>query len=298
LQTTGGGEGSSTAVQRDGELLALIHRDPAAAWQPFLERYAGFILAELGRLGFAREPALDGFVYVCEKLAEDGFRRLRAVRHLGRGGELVPWLRTVVRNLASNWIDARDGRKRLLKSVAALPAHCQRVFQLYFWRGLKPSEVLEVLRRGDAQASTATVYDCLEALFSRLSENRIWHLVSGLARSRGALSLDAPAGEGERVFEPAAADPDPESALLQRESADRLHRALARLPARERLLLQLRYEDALPVAEIGEVMGMGARECERRLAEARGALRAELVELADGPPEPTVRRASRLRIAP
>ncbi len=296
MQTIGGGDdGSSAAAQRDGELLALIHRDPAAAWRPFLERYAGFILAELGKLGFAREPARDGFVYVCEKLAEDDFRRLRAVRHLGRGGELVPWLRTVVRNLASNWLDARDGRKRLLKSVAALPARCQRVFQLYFWRGLKPSEVLEELRRSDAQASAAGVFDCLEALFSGLSENRIWHLVSGLARSRGELSLDAPAAEREAVFEPAAPEPDPESALLRQEAAAEVRRALARLPPSERLMLQLRYEDALPVAEIAAVMGMAPRECERRLGEARQALR---VELEQGEREPAVRRASPLRIAP
>ena len=207
----------------------------------------------------------------------------------------MPWLRTVVHNLAANWIDARDGRKRLLKSVAALPARCQRVFQLYFWRGLKPSEVLAELRRGDPQASAAGVFECLEALFSRLSENRIWHLVSGLARSRGEFSLDAPPAEGERAFEPAAPEPDPESALLQKESVGELRRALATLPPRDLLLLQLRYEDALPVAEIGEVMGMGTRDCERRLAEAREALRAEL---AEGGPAPVVRHASPLRIAP
>jgi RNA polymerase sigma factor (sigma-70 family) len=292
--SAGGDNGGGAAAQPDGELLALIHRDPAAAWQPFLERYAGFMIGELGRLGFGREPAMDGFVYVCEKLAEDGFRRLRGIRHLGRSGEMVPWLRTVVHNLALNWIDARDGRKRLLKSVAALPPRCRRVFDLYFWRGAKPSEVLEELRRQDRDATAAHVFDCLESLFSRLTQNRIWHLVSALAHSRGELSLDAPPDEGERPFEPATSDPDPESALMRKEAAGEVQRGLDRLAPATRLMLQLRYEDAMPVNEVAEIMGLRPRECEQRLAEARQALRAVLA--ADGG-EPATPPTSRLRTA-
>ncbi len=278
------GEGGSR--QRDGELLELFRHDPAAAWEPFLERYSGFILAELGRLGLAAEPAMDGFVYVCEKLAEDGFRRLRSVRRLGAQGELVPWLRTVVRNLAINWLQARDGRKRLLQSVAALPARSQRVFQLYFWQGLKPSEVVQELRRGGDEAPPAAVFDCLEELFSVLSGKRLWHLVSRLARSRGTVSLDAPAEEAAHPAEPPSPDPDPEQALLRKAAAEELHRALDGLSPRDRLILQLRYEESLPVEEIAGIVGLSERECERRLAAARQALRRELAA-----PERTVAAA-------
>lgn len=266
------GEGTSEAP--DADLLALFHRAPAAAWSLFLERYSGFILAELERLGFARDSVMDGFVYICERLSDDGFRRLRSVRHLGDRGELVPWLRTVVAHLAANWVQARDGRRRLLKSIAALPEFSQRVFRLYFWRGLKPFEVVEELRRDGVEATSAAVFDSLEALFHRLSETKVWHLVSRLAKRQGVVSIDS--ADNGSTHEPHTPEPDPEQALMSKESVTELRVAMAALSAEDRLLFELRYEEALPLAEIASILGLAARDCERRLASARRTLRERL----------------------
>lgn len=280
-----------TAVS-DRELLDLFRRDPSAAWCRFLDRYASFMLAELRRLSLNHDAAMDGFVYVCEKLAEGGFRRLRAVRRLGDRGELVPWLRTVVRNLATNWVWSREGRKRLLKSVAVLRPRAQRVFQLYFWQGLRPSEVLEELRRQGDQASPIEVFDILEELFSMLSETRVWHLVSGLARQREPVSLDSPTSEEESPPEPAAPGPDPEEALIHRQAAAEAQRALDTLPARDRLIVQLRYEAALAAAEIAAIVGLDPAEVEERLRAVRSRLRDELVRPEAVRPERGDRRAA------
>ncbi|MEL7060074.1 MAG: hypothetical protein AAGN46_08620, partial [Acidobacteriota bacterium] len=84
----------------DDALLALFRRRPQVAWEQFLERYAGRIVAQLRGLGLESDDAMDCFVFVCERLARDRWRRLRDVQRTGARGELVPWLRQVVRHAA------------------------------------------------------------------------------------------------------------------------------------------------------------------------------------------------------
>ena len=87
----------------DTDLVGLSATEPQRAWDFFIERYAGLVLATLQGMGFDQDEAMDRFVFVCEKLCEGRFRRLRSVRFAGNRGELVPWIRTVVKNLAVSW---------------------------------------------------------------------------------------------------------------------------------------------------------------------------------------------------
>ena len=74
-----------------------------------------------------------------------------------------------------------------------------------------------------------------------------------------------------------AAGVDPETALLEREQADRLAAAVAGLEARDRLLLTLRFEDGLSAREIGELLAFPTPfHVYRRLSAVLGALRARL----------------------
>lgn len=273
----------------DAELVALFGDDPERAWAVFLERYADIILAELRLRSLAHDPLMDGFVYVCEKLSERGFRRLRSIKRLGDRGDLTPWLRTVVRNLATSFGWQRSGRKRLLRSVERLPALEQEVFRWYFWHGLKPSEICERLRRAPTRRATTRratslveVLDALETLFAHLSEQRVWHLVAGLAAARVPESLDEPSGATPPIR---AAGPNPEEEVIHGEALARLDEGLTTLPPRQRLVVRLRYDDHLAVTEIAAILGVTRRQVHRLLGTALDRLRREVIP-ADGETDP------------
>jgi RNA polymerase sigma-70 factor (ECF subfamily) len=92
----------------------------------------------------------------------------------------------------------------------------------------------------------------------------------GEARSAGSAA--------ERELQPAAgyrpqAPPGPESALIGRESALRVHAALDVLPRRYADALEWKYVDGLPVAEIAARLRLTPKAAESMLGRARAAFR-------------------------
>lgn len=274
---------ASAAAPRtpDAALFARFDHDPHGAWQRFLERYADTICATLRGLGFDYDQVMDRFVYVCEKLAENDYRRLRSVRYFGDRGEVTPWLRQVVKRLAINWAQSREGRRRLLKPIARLAELDQRIFEIYFWQGRTPSEVCERLRNEhDPSVELLDVFAGLERIFRCLSAKKLWRLVSGLTGRRKPLSLTYEEGDGERPVPCLAADP--EEALLRRERRRHLETALAELEPYQRRLIELRYRDGLGIPEAARALDLGEREARAALRAARRRLRrsAERLPLA------------------
>lgn len=253
----------------DTEILALFHRQPDRAWGLFLERYADAILSHLRDLGFDYDQAMDRFVYVCTKLSDDDYRRLKTVRYAGRDGELIPWLRQVVKNLCINWAWSTEGRRRLLKPITRLPAREQRIFELYFWSGLSPSAIYEQLRlEHHRNLSLVDVLAALERILSLLSRKKLERLMSNLVRARGPVSLDELDGESRPALQLPDTGADPESLLIQKETAEQLERALAELLPKERLVVQFRYEEGMAVRETAEMLRMSEAEVTRSLRTA------------------------------
>ena len=262
----------------DEELLSLFRSDPDRAWDLFIDRYADVILSCLDRLGFDHDQAMDRFVYVCEKLAEADYRRLRTIRFAGRDGELTPWVRTVVKNLSISWAWSVDGRRRLFRSIEELPERERRVFELYFWQGLSPWEVHERLRheeRGDL--AYAEVLDALDVVFAHLTANQRWRLMSRLARTR-AVSIDEPDPETGLTLEPKDGEADPERDLMDRERRRLMAAAVADLAPRDRLILQLRYDDALSLAEVAEIVSLSLSTVKSSIRSSLDRLRETLRE--------------------
>lgn len=265
------------SASSDDELLRLFHRDGARAWDLFLDRYADAIFRHLQRLRFDYDDAMDSFTYICEKLAENDFRRLRTVRHTGQSGELTPWLLKVVERLSVNWIWSQKGRHRLFKPIAKLSESDRRVFEMHFRYGLSPVSIYEQLRvELQQEIALGDVFDALERIHGALSPVKRWRLMCQLTRARGALSLDQLRDDPDAPFEPAAADDDPESGLMRREEEQRMERVLAMLNPRERLVVQLRYEDGLELREIAEILHLDNREVKEHMASASRTLRLAL----------------------
>lgn len=265
---------SSTSTLSDTELLMLFHRDPQRAWELFIEKYADPLFSYLHNLGFNYDQAMDRFVYICEKLCEQDFRRLRMIRYAGSSGDLTPWLRKVAKNLCINWAWSTDGRRRLFKPIARLPEREQRIFELYFWKGMSPSEIYERLHLLEHEGSIdlIEVLDSLERIFSVLSHKNLWRLMSNLARRREAISLDEVDEETGARVEFADSVPNAEETLIQKEAAERMSRALEGLSPREQLVIRFRYEEGMAIKEIAEMLHLGEQE-------VKASVKAILVKL-------------------
>lgn len=258
----------------DSELLLLFQHEPERAWDLFIKRYADFIFTQLHHLGFDYDAAMDRFVYVCEKLSEENFRRLRTVQYAGDRGELIPWLRKVIKNSCINWAWSEDGRKRLFKPIARLSEHEQNIFELYFWKGLSPSEIYEQLRLEEQkELEFIDVLNALEKIFSVLSYQNLWQLLCNLARRRGNVSLEEIEEEtGHEIID----DTNPEEILLQKETAENIAHAMKELSTREQLAVRFHYEETLTVKEIAEIFHLSEREVKNALKTGMKKLRKQI----------------------
>ncbi len=244
----------------------------AAAPAEFLECYAPLILQVARRFEHDEDRLSECFLFVCEGLRRRGYRRLRRFRP-GGAASFDTWLKAVVRNLCLDWRRARFGRRVLPSWVVKLPPLDREAYRLLNHQGLTLDET-----RG-----------ALLALFPRLSTAEFLAAVDRLAARRGrigprrelrprveSLSTTNPTGDAvERAVEDPA--PGPEEVAARRERAARLGRELAGLSPRERLLLRLRFEQELTLAETARLAGLANpqaadREIRRILATMRIAL--------------------------
>ena len=97
-------------------------------------------------------------------------------------------------------------------------------------------------------------------------------------KARAMSSLDEPAGEGERPFDAPDPSPTPDDRAEQAELRDVLARALAAIPADQRLSVTLCDVQGLDYAEIAEVMQCSLGTVKSRIA--RGRLRLRTILLA------------------
>lgn len=253
-EPTSGFAGSDSAAISDTELIQQFQESPDSSWRIFVNRYADFIFSVLRNLGFDHDQAMDRFVYICEKLAEDNFRRLRRIKYAGTYGELKPWLRQVINRLVINWAWAEDGRRRLLRPIQHLGELEQKVFELHFWYGLSPTAIDERLRLEHVDSvSLAAVYQALDRIHSVLSEKKIWRLLSNLLRTQRAVALEE-LYETYPGLEPIDTGLTPEELLAKTEEEAALARALRRLTTQEALVLQLRYDDDASYEEIAAIL--------------------------------------------
>src|SRR5258708_26553318 len=102
------------------------------------------------------------------------------------------WLSVLVRHTMVDWVRARAGRRRLFKSVQALPPIEQRVFELFYWENKMPAEIAGALDGQFGSPSLATVLEALERVQAALTERQRAELVAMTARAATPTSLDAP----------------------------------------------------------------------------------------------------------
>jgi len=245
------------------------------AWAEFLDSYSPLILQIVRLFEHDIDLIEDCFLYVCEQLCRNRFRRLSRFHPDGRAS-FQTWLRAVVRHLCLDWRRREYGRKQPFESISRLPTFYRDVFRCIYAQGLSLDETVSVLRRHYPDITGAQVLDGHERLLGELNPRQLW-LLRVRANEQGR--RDFPPAESDDALLEQIADvrPDPESLASVSEQGANLARALARLESSERLLIKLRYEQGLTLGQIAKMVGLpDAQTADRRIRTILERLRKEI----------------------
>lgn len=247
-----------------GLLGELSGDDAQSAWALWLERYSPVVLQAVRRCIWDTELSADCFVFVCERLHDDRYRRLRQFRP-GAGTSFETWLRVVVRNLCLDWHRKQFGRWRLFQSLTRLPALAIEVYRLRYEQGLSADEALCVLRESRPDVTADHFYSAEEQVRQALNSRQNWLIGARAASTREPETITRASEEAPEI-DPPDWRPGPEAEAISREEWALLAGALTRLEPSERVLLQLRFGQGLPLIKIAQFAGLpDPQSADRRL---------------------------------
>ena len=126
-------------------LRRLSSADAGPAWVEFLEHYASLIMSVASQFEYEQDRINECFLYACEQLNDDGFRRLLKFNTAGKA-QFHTWLGAVVFNLCVDWHRREYGRATLLPAIAALPAFDQSVYRMVIEQGMDKEASYQALR--------------------------------------------------------------------------------------------------------------------------------------------------------
>lgn len=243
-------------------------------WPDFLDQ-CGYLLLQAARSVCRDEDeAADAFVFLCERLAERGYRRLRAFDPVG-AARPATWLRAVARNLALDYHRRVHGRFRIFESVARLPVLDQLVFRRRYRDRFSLEETLASLRPQLPALTLEAVAAADQRLGAVLTSRQRFAMAVERPRIEPLLTSDE--SDDRPPLDPPASGPSPEDVLAGVELRSRLRAALATLSPGDRLLIRLRLEQELTLAEIAVIAGFtGPQQADRHLREIYARLRALL----------------------
>ena len=238
----------------DESVNALLERLSStgvdAAWAEFLAQYSPLIMHVIRRHEADDDLATECFIHVCAALSDAQFHRLRSFRP-GGPARFKTWLTAVVANLCVDWRRREHGRSRPLRSVAQLPELEQQVYRCIYVRGMSRAQCLRVLLPQFPQLTERQLSEVNGRLFALLTPQQRWRL--SMRRPRLERVVQGVEQEGD---DPTSRleEPGPEEVAEELQELELLQDALAQLPAEQRLLLRLRYEQDLTLAEVARLM--------------------------------------------
>ena len=238
-------------------LLEGLHSSSACdAWMEFLESYGPVLYQTARTYTLSQDGAADCYVYICEQLAHNRFRRILKFNPKGPAS-FTTWLRVVARNLCFDWHRSQSGRHRPFKSLQELSPLEIEIYHWRFAEGASQHETLQQL----ASQFPGVGFNELAAVEDRL-QNSLTSRQRWILSTRRQLEISAPVAvageEGDLgVLDVPDPQPDQEKQLLTQQQREQLQQSLTSLPADERLLLQLRFEHDLSLDEVARLCGLG-----------------------------------------
>lgn len=239
----------------DDSVTRLVERLSSSAageaWAEFLQEYTPLIRHVVRHHEHDLEQAEESFHYVCNALSDDGFRRLRNFRPEGPA-RFRTWLIAVVANLCRDWRRRQRGRVRPFRALAQLPELDQQVYRLMFVQGNSRAACLTELAPRFPGLTDAAVAEISARLFGLLTPQQRWQL-SARPHAPVRTTSRSGNGEGDPLERVQAAGPGPEEEAAALQQRQQLKGALDRLTPEQRLLLRLRYEQGLTLAEVARL---------------------------------------------
>lgn len=256
----------------DKLLSGLSSNRAAKAWKAFLGTYNALIMQVVFQYENDRDRADECFLFICEKLSDDGFRRLLQFDS-HRNAQFRTWLGLVVSNLCVDWLRKEYGRHRPYQAIAKLPALDRLLFHLRIECGMNRRDCFLALQPNYPELTEHQFAESLGRLHNALTPVQRWQL-SIRRREAGGAVFDA-SGDKPAEFEPLEKGPGPETVAQLQQTRETIKRAMSGLSDQQRLLLRLRYQQDLPLKDVARMAGLGD------LHQAKRRIKTALATLAD-----------------
>jgi RNA polymerase sigma factor (sigma-70 family) len=234
------------------------------AWQKFIDSRAGQLMKIARYHTQIEDQAQDCFLHICEKLCENGFRRLLQFDE-ERGVPFEAWLSTVANNLCHDWRRQQFGRHRVPRAILAMDEFDQNVYKLKFEHRLDLSSCLNLLKGIDSGLTMEKLSASLSRIHNALSSRQRWRL-SFLNRPADQRIVAQEAGQ-MLIAQAKHSDPEPAEKTRQSHELESLKQALSKLSAEQRLALRLRFEEFLPLKDVAHIMRLDNLHQARRIVE-------------------------------
>ena len=258
--TTAGRE-STARHEADVRLVQDILGGSHSAWAEFIGRYAGLIAAVIRRYLHRRdqEDLRTVYVNVLTSLYQG-----KLAGYEGRAA-LSTWLCVVARSEVLDHLRHRFGRRAAPRGLRGWSDEERLIFELYFVQGLDLRIVVERLRLHDPSWTLSQCLPTLRAIEDKLDDRILRRIAYDLhAQSTGAASgrlleyLDHVRSE----YTQNDGAHSPEYHIMEREArrtVDRLREIISGMDARDRMLLELRFERGWSAERIADELGLEPR---------------------------------------
>ena len=234
----------------------ILHRlnsaDAGPAWAQFLDLYSGLIMKTANQFEYQQDRNNECFLYVCNKLVDDGFQRLQQY-NASSPCSFRTWLGTVVFNLCVDWHRHEYGRATLLPAIAALPAFDRTVYQLAIEQGLDKETTFQTLQADFPDLTRDLLVSSIQRVYSLLTPRQRWQITVRNRRRKRSVG-NRSGGLTEFLPDPGVG---PEQEAQKQQDLERLQKAMKLLPADQRLLLSLRFQEGLSLKKIAELNRLG-----------------------------------------
>jgi RNA polymerase sigma-70 factor, ECF subfamily len=135
--------------------------------------------------------------------------------------------------------------------------HYRRLYRIALGYVRNPDDALDVVQEAFVKAyQNATRWDGSAGAGPWLSRIAVNLSIDRWRRNRRRQATFSPLADGDHAPSLAGSAPDPAGSVLGRERRERLDRALAVLPEKQRAVVVLRHYQDLSLEEIAETLGM------------------------------------------
>lgn len=246
---------SKAMHQDDLDLVDAVLRGEIDAWHRFIDEKSGVIIAVLRRYLFDEDELRTVYVDVLSKL-----RKSQLATYEGRSA-LTTWLTLVARGAAADHLRARFGRREEPAGLADLPPRSRTVYQLYYIEGLAFEDVRMRVKLGPDESLAEVLAEIEDKLTNRTLRRIAWDLhATSVGGTTGRLLeyLEVTSEDMQRQ----GRELEPDALLIRQEAQrtlERVRQLMADLPAEERQVLELRFDEGWTADRIAEEMALPGR---------------------------------------